>query len=44
MNPRLGMVAHTFIPELQGQRQMNLCELEANMVYKEISRTANVVI
>jgi hypothetical protein len=34
------MVAHSFIPTLQRQKQTNLCELEASLVYMESARTA----
>lgn len=37
---RLGMVAHTLISALRGQRKVNLCELKSNLVYSESSRTA----
>ena len=34
------VVAHTFNPTLGRQRQVDLCEFEANLVYSASSRTA----
>ena len=33
----LGMMAHALIPALERQRQINLCELPASLVYIKIS-------
>ena len=35
-----GSGTHLLIPEFRRQRQVNLCELEASLVYRASSRTA----
>jgi hypothetical protein len=34
------VVVHTFNPSIQTQRQVDLCELEASLVYRMSSRRA----
>lgn len=36
------MVAHTLIPALRKQRQADLCEVEASLVYRSSSRIAGL--
>ena len=40
----VSIVAHTLIPALGRQRQADLCEFEASLVYRVSSRTARTVI
>jgi hypothetical protein len=41
-SPCWAVVAQVFIPALGRQRQEDLCELEASLVYRASSRTARV--
>jgi len=38
------IVVHTFNRTLQGQRWADLCEFEANLVYRTNSRTARAIL
>ena len=38
-----GVVAHTFNPSTGRQRQVDLCEFKASLVYLESSRTARTI-
>ena len=40
---RLGVEAHTFNRALRRQKQADLCEFEASLIYRVSSRTARVV-
>ena len=37
------VVAHAFNPVLRRQRQIDLCEFEASLIYKASSRTAMAI-
>lgn len=43
MRMKLGIVVYTLIPASMRQKQVDLCEIKASLVYRMSSRTAKAI-